>query len=329
VSDVHGPPAQPQLSERAARATSSTFGQVSGVSGAPAHTGRMPTAPLGPRTDARPWLRAGRGLTLACHAGPTLAVTALAAALAVSAGRTASGVVLVTAAVLVTQLATGWCNDAVDWRRDAAVGRQDKPIPRGDVSARAVGTAAVVATVVAVPLAFASGVPAGIALTAALASALAYDLGLKATVWSWLPFAVSFGLLPASIVLGLPGHPMPPRWVVAAGALLGIGAHVANVLPDTADDLATGVRGLPQRLGPARARVLVALALVGAAAFLVLGPPGDVDQPAAIALSVVALLGVAVAAAPVRPGSRLLFLVVVIVALLDVTLLVARGTSVA
>jgi 4-hydroxybenzoate polyprenyltransferase len=293
----------------------------------------MATAPLRPRAGARPGLRtlrgSLRGMALACHLGPTLAVTALAAALAVSAGRTADGVLLVSAAVLATQLATGWCNDAVDWRRDAAVGRRDKPIPRGDVSARAVGIAAVVATVVAVPLAFASGVPAGIALTAALASALAYDLGIKATVWSWLPFAVSFALLPASIVLGLPGHPMPPIWVAAAGALLGIGAHVANVIPDTADDLATGVRGLPQRLGPARARVLVALALVGAAAFLVLGPPGDVDLPAAVALSVVALLGVAVAAAPIRPGSRVLFLVVVAVAVLDVTLLVARGTSVA
>jgi 4-hydroxybenzoate polyprenyltransferase len=274
-------------------------------------------------------LRTLRGFALACHLGPTVAVTAVSAALAVSAGRTAGGVLLVTAAVLATQLATGWCNDAVDWRRDAAVGRRDKPIPRGDVTARAVGIAAVVATVVAVPLAFASGVPAGIALTAALASALAYDLGIKATVWSWLPFAVSFGLLPASIVLGLPGHPWPPFWVVAAGALLGVGAHVANVIPDTADDLATGIRGLPQRLGPARARVLVAVALVGAAAFLVLGPAGPVDLPAAIALSLVTVVGVAVAVLPASPGSRWLFLAVVVVALLDVTLLVARGTSVA
>jgi 4-hydroxybenzoate polyprenyltransferase len=269
------------------------------------------------------------GMVLACHAGPTVAVTALAAALAISAGRTAQGVLVVTAAVLATQLATGWCNDAVDWRRDAAVGRRDKPIPRGDVSARAVGIAAVVAMIVAVPLAFASGVPAGIALTAALASALAYDLGIKATVWSWVPFAVSFGLLPASIVLGLPGHPMPPFWLVAAGALLGVGAHVANVIPDTADDLATGIRGLPQRLGPARARILVGLALVGAAVFLVFGPAGPVDLPAALALSLITVLGVVVAVLPVPPGSRLLFAAVVIVAVLDVTLLVARGTSVA
>jgi 4-hydroxybenzoate polyprenyltransferase len=274
-------------------------------------------------------MRTLRGFVLACHAGPTLAVTALAAALAISAGRTAPGVLLVTAAVLATQLATGWCNDAVDWRRDAAVRRRDKPIPRGDVSARAIGIGAVVATVAAVPLAFASGIPAGITLTAALASALAYDLGVKATMWSWVPFAVSFGLLPASIVLGLPGHPAPPFWVIAAGALLGVGAHVANVIPDTADDLATGIRGLPQRLGPARARILVGAALIGAAAFLVFGPAGPVDLPAALALSLITVLGIAVAVLPVRPGSRSLFLAVVTVAVLDVTLLVARGTSVA
>ena len=210
---------------------------------------------------------------------------------------------LVTAAVLATQLATGWCNDAVDWRRDTAVGRRDKPIPGGDVGARAVGIAAVVATVVAVPLAFASGVPAGIALTAALASALAYDLGVKATVWSWVPFAVSFGLLPASIVLGLPGHPLPPFWVVAAGALLGVGAHVANVIPDTADDLATGIRGCRSGSGPARARVLVGVALVGSG-----GVPGPrsgrsgVGLPAALALSLITVLGTAVAVCRPRPG---------------------------
>ena len=35
-----------------------------------------------------------------------------------------------------------------------------------------------------------------------------------------------------------------------AGALLGVGAHLVNALPDLADDEATGVRGLPHRLGP-------------------------------------------------------------------------------
>jgi hypothetical protein len=61
----------------------------------------------------------------------------------------------------------------------------------------------------------------------------------------------------------------------------------------------------------------------------VVGPAGPVDLPAALALSLITVLGIAVAVLPVRPGSRSLFLAVVTVAVLDVTLLVARGTSVA
>ena len=69
--------------------------------------------------------------------------------------------------------------------------------------------------------------------------------------------------------------------------------------------------------------------MVGAAAFLVFGPAGPVDLPAALTLSLITVLGIAVAVLPVPPGSRLLFAAVVVVAVLDVTLLVARGTSVA
>ena len=48
----------------------------------------------------------------------------------------------------------------------------------------------------------------------------------------------------------------PPAWMMATGAVLGVGAHLLNALPDLADDDATGVRGLPQRLGAGRVRVL-------------------------------------------------------------------------
>jgi len=48
----------------------------------------------------------------------------------------------------------------------------------------------------------------------------------------------------------LPGHPAPRASVSAAAALLGLGAHFANVLPDLAGDAATGVRGLPSASPP-------------------------------------------------------------------------------
>ena len=62
--------------------------------------------------------------------------------------------------------------------------------------------------------------------------------------------------------------------MAAAGALLGVGAHLVNVLPDLADDAATGVRGLPHRLGARRSSVLAAAVLVGATVVIVVGAPG-------------------------------------------------------
>ncbi|HEY0641171.1 MAG TPA: UbiA family prenyltransferase, partial [Pseudonocardiaceae bacterium] len=189
----------------------------------------------------------GTALVLACHPQPTAAVTAVAAGLAVTTGRPAAQVLGVAGTVLAGQLSVGWLNDLLDADRDAAVGRPDKPVAAGAVSRRTVLAATLLAAAAAIGLSLLSGWPAAAAHTAALVSAWAYDLGVKATVWSPVPYLVSFGLLPAFVVLGLPAA--PPAWLVAAGALLGCAAHFANVLPDLDDDLATGVRGLPHRWG--------------------------------------------------------------------------------
>ena len=201
-------------------------------------------------------------------------MTVLVTALAVSAGRSGVGCALVAAAVLSGQLSVGWSNDAVDARRDAAADRGGKPVAAGAVSARTAGAAAVAALVLCVPLSLASGAPAGAAHLVWVASGWAYNLGVKATRWSWLPYAAGFGSLPAFVALGLPGRPWPAWWAVAAAALLGVGAHLANVLPDIEADLRAGVRGWPQRLGPERARLLLPVPLA-AAAVLLAGRPRD------------------------------------------------------
>src|SRR6266536_2874618 len=187
-------------------------------------------------------------LVAACHPEPTVAVTAVSVALAVSVGRGVPGALAVAVAVLAGQLSVGWSNDYLDRDRDEHAGRGDKPVAVGRVGARTVGTAAVVAAIATIPLSLLSGLPAGTLHVVAVASAWTYNLLLKSTAFSVLPYAVSFGLLPAFVTAGLPGHPVV-GWLVAAGALLGAGAHFANVLPDLDDDLRTGVRGLPHRIG--------------------------------------------------------------------------------
>ncbi|WP_219418345.1 UbiA family prenyltransferase [Pseudonocardia nigra] len=274
----------------------------------------------------RPVLAPALALLRACHPEPTVAVTAMVTALAVTTGRTACGVLLVFAAVLTGQLSIGWLNDALDAERDAAVGRADKPVATGAVSAASVRAATVLAAVACVPLSLASGLAAGAVHLVAVAAGWAYDLGLKSSRLSVLPYVVCFGLLPVFVVLGLPGSPAPPWWLPLAGALLGAGAHFANVLPDLDDDAATGVRGLPHRLGARGSRVAAAVLLLAATTVLALAAP----VPAALGWAVPVLAaGLLVAGfrAGRRPGSRAPFRAVLAVAVLAVALLVAAGPA--
>ena len=279
----------------------------------------------------RPVLSTGVALARSSHPEPALAVTAMATALALSTERDVAGVALVAAAVLSGQLAIGWLNDHLDAERDRAVGRVDKPVAGGAVSARAVGVAAAAAAALCVPLSLASGPVAGALHLVGVAAGLVYDLGVKATGFSVLPYAVCFGLLPVFVVLGAPGAPAPPWWLPTAGALLGCGAHFANVLPDLDDDLATGVRGLPHRIGPVGSRVAAAVLLLGASVVLVAGvSESGAAVPPPVALAVPALIAIVLVTGLVagrRPGSRAPFRAVVLAALLVVALLVAAGPA--
>lgn len=188
------------------------------------------------------------GLLQACHLPPTVAVTAIATALAIATHRGA-GIAAVTFAVGAGQLAVGWSNDYIDRDADTRAGRLDKPIVAGRVNADTVRRGAIVALVACVPLSFLSGWRAAGVHLAAVGAALAYNLWLKKSLASPLPYALAFGALPVFVTLGLPGHPLPPLWAVAASGTFGCGAHFVNTLDDIEDDRLQNVRGLPQRLG--------------------------------------------------------------------------------
>jgi 4-hydroxybenzoate polyprenyltransferase len=278
-------------------------------------------------------LRQARLLLASSHPEPAFAVTAVTCGLAASAGRPAWGVLAAGAAVAAGQLSVGWCNDYVDRDRDAAAGRRDKPVGRGDLAPAVAARAAFVALAAVPLLSLLSGWRAAIVHCVAVGLAWAYDLGLKSTAYSVVPYAIAFGLLPVFVVLGLAGSPWPPWWAPVAGALLGAGAHFANTLPDLADDLATGVRGLPHRLGEARSRVASVVLLLAATAVLGFAP-GLPDSAASLALLLLALVAAVVlvivgAALGRRPGSRAPFRTTLVVAILDVALLIARGRALA
>jgi protoheme IX farnesyltransferase len=277
---------------------------------------------------ARDRLRSALGLLRACHPEATVAVTLASALLAVVVGRGPTGTVAAAAALLASQLCVGWHNDWLDAERDALSARRDKPITAGQVSRRTVGIAALVAAPATVGLALLSGWPAAIVATVALAGGLAYNWPLKNTIASPIPYLVSFGALAGFVVLGRPGAPLPPWWLVIAAATLGGGAHFANVLPDLGDDLRTGVRGLPHRLGPAGSWLAASALLGTATAVLVFGPPG---RPSWVALGILVVTAVVLPTgwyASRRLGSRAAFRSVLVIALADVILLVLSGARI-
>ncbi|MGY1840058.1 MULTISPECIES: UbiA family prenyltransferase [unclassified Modestobacter] len=264
----------------------------------------------------------------ATHLEPALAVTTVAVLLAVAAGVPAGRTALVGVAVLAGQAAIGWCNDWLDADRDRAVGRTDKPVVQGLLSPTLLRRATAVAVVVAVGTSLALGLVPGLLLLVLLASGLAYDAGLKRTALSPLPYLTGFGALPAGVVAAAPGAPTAPWWLVAAGAALGGAAHVANVAPDVDDDLATGVRGLPHRVGAVPSAVAGAVLLGAATLLLVLGPPGPPGLLGWLACAFAAPAVVLAALAGSRRGRRLAFPAVMLLTVLDVVLLLAGGAAI-
>ena len=261
------------------------------------------------------------------HPEPGGAVTVAMTLLAVGVGHRGWSIVGVGAAVAATQLAVGWVNDWLDADRDRMAGRTDKPVASGAIDRRTVGIAGLISSLAIPFLGLPFGWAATVCITLVGVFALLYDWPLKSTAFSIVPYLVAFGLLPAFVVVALPEHPAPPAWLVAAGALLGGGAHFANVLPDLADDAATGVRGLPHRLGAGWSQIAAAGMLLAATLTLVFGPSGPPSWTgiaAALVAAVVLPLGWhAARRATGRPVA--MFRAVIVVALIDVLLLIFSG----
>ena len=255
------------------------------------------------------------------HPGPSAAVTLITVLLGVAVGLDPARLALLGATMALNQVSIGWANDWLDAGRDRSTGRRDKPVAAGEIAVGTVRLAALTAAAGSIALSLALGIPFALGHALALAGGWAYDLGMKRTALSALPYLVSFGVLPALATLARPEPALAVGWAVAAGALLGLAAHIANVLPDLADDDATGVRGMPHRLGTVPSTVLAGTALAGAGGVLALGI-GGVLGGAGVAVSLA--VSVAAVVASLR-RSRWGFRLVILAAVVDVVLLVLAG----
>ncbi len=260
-------------------------------------------------------------LLRAAHLGPSVAVTTIVALLALALDLPVGQGLVVTAAVLTGQLTVGWGNDLLDADRDRAVGRSDKPLATGELAPSLVRRWLVVTAAACVVLSLAIGWRSGATHLVLVAFGHLYNTHLKSTPWSWLPYAVAFGGLPAVVTLAHAPPQWPPGWLVGASAALGIAAHVLNTLRDLDDDAATGVQGLPHRLGARRSRFVATALLLTASAVAVLGPAG---APAAWARTALVAV-VALAAVALFGRGRAPFTAAVAIALVNVGLLAAAA----
>ena len=189
-----------------------------------------------------------KGLLKASHFGPTVLVVTITFLLALSQYSVFNSA-RVAIAIFAGQLVIGWSNDYLDFELDRAAHRSKKPLVSGEVDIQTLRIAIPTACIAAIALSLFSplgGIGTLIHLVG-LFSALTYNVRLKSTVLSPLPYAISFGALPWAVYLSNGVH--PPTWLYLGFILFTVAFHFLNVLKDLTLDIAQGVLGLPQCLG--------------------------------------------------------------------------------
>src|SRR5256886_737748 len=141
------------------------------------------------------------------------------------------------------------------------------PRPGGARGSRAAAVVAVLEAAAAVALSLLSGFGplAFLLVLLGLACGWAYDLKLKRTPLSFLPFAVAFPLVPiwVAMIAGRPLEALGP--VLLGGIPLAVSIHLADAIPDRAPDRAAGVNTLAVTLGRPGAEIAAVGLLLGGA----------------------------------------------------------------
>lgn len=255
-----------------------------------------------------------------------MSVTIVSLILGVAVGLEPWRLVVLGVVMLTNQASVGLSNDWLDADRDRAAGRRDKPVALGLLSVNQVRAWAMGTSVASVALAVLLGPWPALANVAFLVSAWGYNLGLKNTAFSVVPYLVSFGLLPLIVTLSRSNEAVATWWAIGMGALLGAAAHFANVLPDFDDDRHTGVSGLPHRLGMVVSGVSICVLLVAASVLAIVGLGATAGWAAWVGVALTCVIAAVCAVLLLTTeASRLLFRLIIVAALVNVALLAVSG----
>ncbi|MGI9096758.1 MAG: UbiA family prenyltransferase [Candidatus Limnocylindrus sp.] len=192
------------------------------------------------------------------HPGPTLLNAAAALTLAEIAGASSHRALLAAVTMLGAHAFIGTLNDLIDRHVDRA--RREKPIAAGRISVRTSAAIAAIALLIGLAAAIALGPLTLIIATLGIVLGVTYNLGVKRSVLSWLPFALGVALIPP-FAWAAAEAPLPAAIRVLSLAAITGGAALAmqNGLADRAIDTAVGLRGAVVQLGDRRAWIAAAL----------------------------------------------------------------------
>jgi 4-hydroxybenzoate polyprenyltransferase len=202
-----------------------------------------------------------KSLLIASHLGPTVLVVTISFCISISQFSLSESI-RIALAIFAGQLVVGWSNEVIDYPLDRAARRVQKPLVSGEIGLENLRLLIPIALTAAGILSIVSPldlVGTGLHLLGIL-SAMTYNLKLKATILSPLPYIFSFGLMPWAIFLA--AGEKPPVWLYLALSLFTTAFHFLNVIKDLQWDIDQGVRGLPQRIGK-QPSIVVAVLLAG------------------------------------------------------------------
>ncbi len=210
------------------------------------------------------------------HPLPSLLTVAASAAFAFLAARGVPplpNLLLLVAVETCRQFSISAFNDYYD--REVDRGRAEKPVASGAISPRTAWLVGAGFALACMALSLLMGSWLFVLLTAVgLGGGLLYDAGLKQTALSWLPFAIAFPTLPlwayVAVYPSAAGIPDRLLWVWPVGAVLVVGIHLADTIPDLGTDAEAGVLGLAHRLGMRRSLAVLWGAFAAAIALTLL-----------------------------------------------------------
>jgi len=213
-------------------------------------------------------MRKLKGLLKASHFGPTLIVTAISFAFGVHYWWEGPAYVIAFG-VFTGQLVVGWSNDLYDFDDDLKHQRTKKPLVSELITKqylqkwlRFMVPFSFVANLLG-PL----GIKGGLVYMLGIACGVAYNFYFKFNLLSPLPYAIAFAALPSSVAISKDIN--PTMWMLLGGALFGMAAHFINVIKDMKEDQASGIKGLPQRLGRTKSITAAAVLIALGAAILI------------------------------------------------------------